>query len=247
VWPWIVGAVIVAGLAVLAWFVGEGIARGVVERTIREQIITNLALPADQQIDVQVEGAVLPQLIAGTLDDVTVSSEDVPFGQVTGDVTAHATGIAIRGEGTATSATATMRLDETQLKQLLSGVEGLPVESLALAAPDVTLETDLTFFGLTVPVGVALTPSAADGDVVLTPSRLQLAGADVSAADLRDRFGSVADSVLRDYSVCIAQYIPAGMTLTGLAVEGEEVVADFSLDPAIVSDPDLQADGTCDA
>src|SRR6188768_4196113 len=47
-WPWIISIVIVMGLAVAAWFAAEWVARGIVERTIREQIITNLALPADQ-------------------------------------------------------------------------------------------------------------------------------------------------------------------------------------------------------
>ena len=246
-WPWILAAVLVAGLAVAAWFIGESIARGIVEKTIRDQIVTNLALPADQQIDVQVEGAVIPQLIAGTLDDVTVSSEDVPFGLLTGDVTVHATGIAFRGEAEAETATGTVSLTEPQLKTLLESVQDFPVESLELAAPDVTASTELSFLGITVPVGVSLTPSAADGDIVLTPTRLQIAGADVSADDLQSRFGALADAVIKDYTVCIAQYIPAGMTLTDVSVEGSEVVADFDVDGRIASDPALQADGTCDA
>ena len=247
VWPWIVAAVIVIGLAIAAWFVAEWMARGLVERTIREQVISHLALPADQEVDVTVEGAVIPQLIAGTLDDVTVSSDDVSIGEITGDVTVHAQGIAIRGDASAESATATVRLDESQVKALLSGVDGLPVDSLGLAAPDVTMSTELTFLGLSVPLSVALTPSAVDGEIVLTPSQLQLAGADVSAADLRDRFGSLADAVLKDWTVCIAEYIPAGMTLTGIAVEGDQVVADVDIDGRMISDPALQQNGTCDS
>ncbi|MFH8250861.1 DUF2993 domain-containing protein [Microbacterium sp. B2969] len=246
-WPWIITALIVVGLAIAAWFVAEWMARGLVERTIREQVITNLALPADQQVDVTVEGTVIPQLIAGKLDSVTVSSDDVPVGEVTGDVTVHAHGIGIQGDATADSATATVRLDESQVKKLLSDVQGFPVDSLGLAQPDVTMSTNLTFLGLSVPVGVSLTPSVADGALVLTPSQLQLAGADVSADDLRSRFGSIADTVLKDYTVCIAQYIPAGITLTGVEVEGQDVVADVDIDGRIVSDPALQQNGTCPA
>ena len=39
----------------------------------------------------RVDGAVLPQLLAGTLDEITVSSDDVVLGQLSGDVTVHAT------------------------------------------------------------------------------------------------------------------------------------------------------------
>ena len=44
------------GLAVAAWFAGEWIARDVVTKTIREQVITQLSLPDDQPIDIVVAG-----------------------------------------------------------------------------------------------------------------------------------------------------------------------------------------------
>lgn len=245
VWPWIVAAIVVAGVLVAAWFVAEAIARGIVERTVREQAITTLGLPEDQPIDVEVAGAVLPQLVGGSLDSITVASDDVTVGDLEGDITVHAEGISLRGEPVADSVTAAVRLDEEQLRRLVSGVDGFPVDSLGLAAPDVTVSTDLRFLGLTVPVGVALTPSAVDGDIVLSPSQLELAGSEVSADDLRDRFGALADTVLRDWTVCIAEYIPAGMTLTGIVVEGEEIIAEVDIDGRIVSDPDLQENGTC--
>lgn len=247
VWPWIIAFVIVIGLAVAAWFIAEWIARGLVERTIREQVVSALELPADQEMTVTVEGTVILQLISGTLDDITVSSDDIAIGDVHGAVTVQATGVDIRGDAGAEAASATVRLDQTQVQALLSGVEGFPTDSLALVEPDVTMSTELEFFGLSVPIGVALTPTVADGDLVLTPSQLQLAGADISADDLRDRFGVFADTVLRDWSVCIAQYIPAGLTLTGISVEGDDVIADFDIDGAIVSDPALQENGSCAA
>ena len=83
--------------------------------------------------------------------------------------------------------------------------------------------------------------------IVLTPSRLSLGEGDFSADELRDRFGSIADSVLRDWTICIAEYIPAGVTLTDVKVEGGEVVADFDVDGRIVSDPQLLENGTCPA
>ncbi len=244
-WPWLIALLIVAALAVAAWFAGEAIARGIVTSTIRQQVITQLSLPADQQVDVSVEGAVLPQLIGGSLDDITVASNDVAFGQLSGDVTVRAQGVPIRGDAAADSITATLRLDEAQLKTLLSTVDALPVDTIGLAAPDVTATVELTLFGARVPIGIALNPSAANGDIVLAPVSLQLAGATITAADLRERFGSLADSVITDYTVCIAQYIPSGVTLTGLRIEGDQMIADLDVDGAIVSDPTLQQNGTC--
>ena len=69
IWPWLAGIAGVVVLAVAAWFAGEWIATQIVSSTVRQQMIDQLALPADQQIDVTLEGAVLPQLIVGTIKD----------------------------------------------------------------------------------------------------------------------------------------------------------------------------------
>jgi hypothetical protein len=245
-WPWIIALIVVAGLAVAAWFAGEWIARDVVTKTIREQVITQLSLPEDQQIDIVIQGAVLPQLIVGTLSDVTISSDDVELDAFAGDVTVHAQDIAIRGDAGTGSASAQVVIDEEQLRTLLGTVENFPIESLGLAAPDVTMSTELSLFGIALPVGVALTPSAVDGDIVLSPTLLQLAGSDISAASLKEQFGGLAETVLRDWTICVAQYIPAGATLTDIAVTGDEVVAELEIDPAIVNDPALQDVGVCE-
>ena len=107
------------------------------------------------------------------------------------------------------------------------------------------MSTSFSVLGLAIPVGVTLTPSAADGGIVLTPASIQVAGNVVSADDLRSRFGAVADGVLKDYDVCIAQYLPVGLNLTDIAVQGDRVIAGFAVDPGIVTDPALQAKGTC--
>ena len=244
-WPWIISIVIVVGLAILAWFAAEWVARGLVERSIRDQIITNLALPADQPIDITVAGPVLPQLIVGELDDVTISSEDITVGSLSGDVTITAQGIATRGDAGADAATASVRLDADQLETMLQGVEDFPVETVELDEPDLVMSTELRLLGIGIPVTVALTPSASEGDIVLTPSTLELAGGEITAAGLRAQFGGIADAVLRDWTVCVAQYIPAGLTLTSLSVDGDQLVADFDVDGLILGDPELQANGTC--
>lgn len=244
-WPWLVAALSVVALAVGAWFAGEYIARGIVERTIREQVITQLDLPVDQQIDIELPGQVLPQLISGTLDELTVASDAVSFGALSGDVVVHATGIPIRGDQPITAANATVTLDETEVRALLSTVEGFPADSVALDEPDIVMSMTLQLFALKVPVGVSLTPTATAGELVLTPSTLRVSDAEVPAQALIDQFGALARTVVRDWNVCIAQYLPAGVTLTGVRVEGATVVADLDIDGAIITDPALQANGVC--
>jgi hypothetical protein len=245
IWPWLAGIAGVVVLAVVAWFAGEWIATQIVTSTVRQQVIDQLALPANQQIDVAVEGAVLPQLIVGTIEDITVTSQDVTLGAFTGDVSVHATGVPTRGSGDIQKATATVSMDEAQLQGLLSTVKGFPADSVGLADPDVTMSKTFTVFGASIPVGVGLTPSAKNGLLVLSPDYVKIAGAQLSAADVEQRFGTAADAVVRDWPVCIAQYLPAGMKLSDVSVTGAHLVAHFDIDGAIIHDTSLQQKGTC--
>lgn len=244
-WGWLVAIVIVAALAVGAWFAGEAIAKDLVTKTIRERVVTQLALPADHPVDVTVAGTVIPQLIGGTLDDIAIASEDVTIGPMTADISVRATEFPIRGDAELGSATGTVRIDEPQLRALMATVDGFPAETLGVDAPNLTMSIDLTLFGISFPIAVALTPSAADGEIVLSPAALELAGAEITAQSLRDRFGTLADGVLQDWPVCIAEYLPAGLTLTAMSVDGDQVVGEFEVAGDVLTDPAKQANGTC--
>jgi hypothetical protein len=244
-WPWLVAFAVVALLAAGAWFAGEAIARDLVVKTIRSQIITNLALPADQQIDVDVPGAMIPQLIGGSLDEVRVQSQDVALGPFEGDISVEAFDVPIRGEGELRDATAVVRVDEAQLRSLMAAVDDFPADALGIDAPYVTASTEFDVFGAAIPVGVSLTPGAAEGSLVLTPASVQVAGADVTAEELRRQFGILSNTVLRDWPVCIAQYLPAGLVLRDITVEGDLLVAGFDIDGSIIDDPAMLENGTC--
>jgi len=208
-------------------------------------VAAQLALPASQPVHVDVAGPILPQLAAGVLDDVTVRSQGVKLGAVVGDLVLRAHGVPIRGTAPMRAATATIALDQTQLRILLAGVESFPADTVALAAPHVTVTYPLRFFGASVPVGVALLPGAQGGALVLRPAALQLGGTSIAADELRARFGGAADAVLRDWTVCVRQHLPRGVTLTSVAVRGDALVAGFAIAGGILHDTQLQHSGTC--
>lgn len=249
-WPWLVALIAVAGLAVAAWFAGEYIARGVVERTIREQVVRGLDLRADQRIDVDVPGPILPQLVVGSLGSVTISSDDVTLQQkdggaaLTADVVVTAQDVPIRG-GDWSGAQASVTLDQAQLRDLLRGVDGFPADTVSLAAPTIDVAMDIPLFALTVPVGVGLTPGVSGTDLVLTPTTLRLGDAEVSADILVDQFGAVARTVVRDWKVCIASYLPEAVRLTGVQVQDASLIARFEIDSSILQPGAADHRGTC--
>lgn len=243
---WIIAVVVVIALAVVAWFVAEHITRSILTDTVRQQVITQLALPEDQPIDVGFDEPVLPQVIGGRLDRLDIASEDVPLGDVVADVSVRARGVPIRADGgDITDAEATVVFGEDQLQTLLAQVDGVPDAGLTLDPPDVEVEVELSIFALSVPLGLDLIPSAADGDIVLTPRAVRLGGAELTADAVRERFGAAADGVLRDYPICIRDRLPAGLTLREVRVEQAALVAEVDVAGAIISDPVLQAPGTC--
>lgn len=245
VWPWIVALVVLVVLGVVVFFVAEAIARDVVERTAKTEIAERLALPADQEVDVEIPGLVIPQLLGGSLNEVTVSSDDVAVGEFEGDVTVTATDVPIQQGADIGGATATVTLDEAQLQSLLAQVDRFPSETVGLASPNVTITFELEVFGLSFPIGVALAPSVSDGALVLAPASFDLAGASIDAAAISERFGPIADVVLQDWTICLAEYLPAGVTLSDVEVSGDSIVVNADIDGAIVTDPALQANGTC--
>jgi hypothetical protein len=245
VWPWVVTLVVVVGLVGGAAVGAEGLARGAVEGGVRQLVVLQLDVPAGQEVDVDVEGLVLPQLLSGRLDEISVAAPGFQRGPLGGDISVTLTDVPIAVDRAAGPGSASVRLDENQLRALLRSVEGFPADSVTVTGGALTLSTELSPFGTAIPLGVSLQPGAAKGDLTLTPTAFQLGGTDVTAEALRSRFGSLADPVLREWSVCIAQHLPAALTLTSVEAADGSVVATFDIDGAVVIDSALRENGAC--
>jgi hypothetical protein len=240
-WPWVLLIVVV--LLALLVVAAEFIARSILPGVVRSLVIEQLDLPADQQLDVDAEGVLLPQLIGGRLDTLHLSTDAVTLEGITGAADVTATGIPLRG-GDLGGASGTIRIDQTEFTTLLAGTD-LPVESVVFDEPNATLGGSFTVFGAAVPITLTLTPGAAEGDLELTPVGLSIGGLDVDVDGVGSMLGSVGDNLTQPQRICIADQLPAGLTLTGLAIVGSEAVIDIDVDGAIATDPALLEKGVC--
>lgn len=241
---WVVVIVVVAVLAALV-VAAEFAARAIVPQVVRSQLIQNLGLPADQAIDVEIPGLVLPQLVVGNIPVMSLSADDVEVDGLSGDVEVAIEDAPVRPSGDWSGARAVVVLDEDQVRTILSRVDGFPVDAFRLAPPDVALDTELNLFGAAIPLGVRLSAAAEDGDLVLSPTTFRLGDVDVSADALREQVGPLVGSFAQSWPVCLAQYLPRALTLTGVAVEERGVVAAFEIDSAILRDETAQQPGSC--
>ncbi|GGH48929.1 LmeA family phospholipid-binding protein [Microbacterium album] len=242
-WPWalLVAVVVLAALAGAA----ELAARAIVPQQVRQAVVAQLGMPADQQLDVAVGGGLLvPQLIAGRLDDLRISGDEVPLEDVVADVDVHLTGVALRDGAAGGPGTAELRLDATAVESLLARAD-LPAilsdPTIGFAAPDVAVVMDLPIFGTSIPIDVTLTPEAAEGRLVLRPTGASVGGARVSAEQLAGMTGLDLPPV----DVCVADRFPAGLALHDVAVEGDALVARLAIEAGAMSDPVLREPGTC--
>ena len=253
---WRLGVALLGSAAVLvgAWFGGDAIARAVVADAIRDSVSEQLALPEGHPVDVGLDGSVLAQLIGGRLEQVRIAVDDVPLGDVSGDVMLAARGVPIRDErAPMEAAVASIALDEAAVQQVLAETAGVPRGIVRLNDPELVLLTSIPLGGAPLELGIGLVPSAGEGeqrgDLVLTPNSASIGEAVLTAEQVRASLGPVADAVLRSFSVCVAERIPQGVTLSGVAVLGSgaagSLVLTGAIDGAILIDPALLERGSC--
>lgn len=242
----VVLALIVVVLLGVAAVVGDALARRAVADQAAASIRDALSLPEDHPVAVDVSGwAVLPQIAAGRLDRLDVRSDDVAFGNLTGDLETVLEGVPTSGDGPLDSGAATIALDAASVSDLVAARSEVPIDGVTLDAPLVRVNTSVEVLGLTLSAGVGIELAAADGAIELTPSEVTVAGATLTVADVESRFGALADGLLAPRTVCIADSVPRGLMLTDAAVTADSLDASFDLSPAFLSDPVQRQTGVC--
>lgn len=240
-WPWVLlGVLLLLAVLVVA---AEILARSLLPGIVRDVVIEKLDLPADQQLDVDAAGLLLPQLLAGRLDELRIATDDVALGTLDGAADVTLTGVPLHG-GDLGAATGTLTLAPDQFTPLLAAAS-VPLDTVSLAAPDASFSGTVDVLGFSLPVTVTVTPTIDDGDLLLTPTSLTLGGIVLTAEELSSRLGGLGIDLAAAHRVCLAARLPAGIALTDLTVRENDVVVAFRVNGAIASDPALQRIGTC--
>lgn len=229
-WPLILLIVLVV-LAVLVGVlaaIGEGIARQQVSRVGSSTVAAALGIPRDRVTTDPGAPAVLPQVLAGRIDDLAVTAQGVDLQGVTADMRAHFRDVALDGS-TAGSANAQVTIPAAQLAALASSSGGAKVDRIRADAPDLVADASTRVLGLSVPVSVRLAATASGGAVVLTPVEITVAGASFSAGSIGSGpFGDVARPYLKPQRFCVATHIPSGLHLDSATVSGSNLVLGLS-------------------
>jgi hypothetical protein len=239
----VLGLVVV--LVVLALIFGERIARSYAEKYIHDQLVTVLSLDADHPMRIELgPGSIVGQAIAGSLDSVDIEIDDVPLGDLAGDVRIAATAVPLDAAKPLGTLRIAASVDEENVQKLRSFITAIDVDSITLEGSDVRVSTTFTRLGFDLPVSATVEPSAVDGQLVFDPQTVKVAGVEVPLGG-DGVFGSLVAGLVPSQSFCIAQYLPRGIVLTDAAVSDGMLALDLAADGVALGGTEMSTMGTC--
>jgi hypothetical protein len=247
-WPWIVGGSVALLLILLtsAFFVADAYAKDYARAYIKERIIAVLDIEPGTPVTVDIgSGSVLLQALTGRLDQIDVTAGDVTFGALKGAATVHAEGVPLDANAAVQTLDITFAVAEGDVGALAGNLSGMQLDSIVLEEPEIVASTTLGFFGIQLPVGMGIEPSADAGQIVFTPTSIRLGDDTYTAEELRNTFGGFADALLAQQSFCVAENLPAALTIVDVDVVAKELVVKIDGDGTALGGPDLSTNGTC--
>ncbi|MGO1539079.1 MAG: LmeA family phospholipid-binding protein [Leucobacter sp.] len=218
---------------------------GVVETAVRDK----LNISSDERVDVTLGGSALLHALTGRIGDVTIDASNVTLVDgVTADVTLTAASIPFNPtSGEMRDAAATLTLHDDQVDPIVALLTRGVAESGQVQDGELVVSRSITVLGINVPITAGLSFGVDSGAVTVEPTSVGAAGLDLSAEQIAAATGSTLDAILQPHTVCIADQLPRGVTLTNIDLsQAGEIGITASLAPGLLSDGAERETGTCD-
>jgi hypothetical protein len=238
----VVGVLLI--LLVVAFFAADAALRSYAEDRIEGEIRDRLPSGVSGAVDVRVGGAsFLVQYLSGTLEQVNLDAPDLAVNGLPMAVSAVATGVPVDTSQPIEGVVGTVRLTEEAVNDLVaaSGVADVPAD-IRLGDGEVGYASSFRVLGFDLEYDVTAEPRIQGDSVVLTPTGAELTsapgGLDLGGV-LGDNLGSFA------VPVCVAEFLPTAMTLTGLGVSTDRLDATLEATDLMLSEQALESRGSC--
>ncbi len=239
----IVGLVVVLGVVAV---IAESIARQQANALIADQVRQALALEPEHPVDVTIEGApVLWQAAGGTLEAVQIEVERVAFGELIGDLSLRAEGTPIDPQQPTESLSAVYRVAEVDVAALAGFFSGIVVTDVQLDDREVRFQTGFEIFGVQFEIGIGVTPTVNEGRLEFSPTSVVINDSVIEADDLQSQFGPLVQPLLATQSVCVAEFLPAALTLTAVQVGDRQMLVVFTAEDVALGGEGFSTRGSC--
>lgn len=244
----VIGVVLVLG--VVAFVVVDAVAKSYARDYVRERIVEVLGLPEDARVDVDLGGgSILLQALAGRIDTVDVDVPELSFGALTGAAELSASGVPLDENAPVEELGIRFSVAEEDVAALASNLSGLELSGVELEEPAIVVASAFQLFGIEIPVGMSIVPSAEDGQLVFTPTSVSLGDDEYTVEEVQANplFAALAGPLLAQQSVCIADQLPEALTLADATVAGDLLRLTIRGDGAALGGPGLSTPGSCAA
>jgi len=246
-WPFVVAIVVVVVL-IIGYFVADAALKAYAQDQIKQKVVA--ALGVDPTTDVHVKlggGSVLLQVLSGKLTSVDVTVPKLAFGDLVGSAALTATHVPLDQSAPLKKLAITYTVSEKNVRVLASDLSGLKLDTITLDQPEIVANATFQVFSFGIPVGLGLTPSASNGQLVFTPTSILVSGQKFTSKQLlaTPGLGNLAKQLLKQQSFCVAQYLPKALTVTSVKVADHQLVMAISGDGAALGGSGFTTKGSC--
>ncbi len=241
----IIGASITVLGLVAAFFIVDSGVRSYAEGLIKQEISDNLPETVTGDVRVSISGiSVIAQYLSGSFDRVALTAPELVVDGVPASVQVVATQVPVDQDKPVGDVRGIVDLDQAALNALLSSSQtaDAPDAKLVLGDGEVGYTGSLSLLGFPIGYEATATPTAVADSLLFTPSSAKLTGGggNLDAGELLSLI--VGQQPIR---VCVAQYLPEGVTLAGVNVTPERARITLESSSMLLNRKSLTTVGTC--
>ncbi|NEN07353.1 DUF2993 domain-containing protein [Diaminobutyricibacter tongyongensis] len=223
------------------YFVADGVARAYAEGRVKAEIEQNLPDVVTGDVTVHIGGvSVIAQYLSGTFEKVELDAPQLTVQSIPLSASVVANGVPVDLTKPVSALTGTITISQSSVNSLLR----LPGATGDVTLGEGTLQYDGSTTVLGLPIGYKVTVEpTADGDsILLRPTKAEVTTGGGNL-DLSRLLGTVVGS--KPLSVCVAQYLPAGVKVDDVTVNPGAATIHLSAQDLVLSQSTLATKGTC--
>lgn len=242
---WLKPVIIAGGIVVLlvvAFFIADAALRSYAQGRIADEIKAELPNGfTANDLTVDIGGfSVIGQYLAGSFETVTLDADSVKMNGVPAKASIVAHGVPIDFSKPVASIKGSMVLDQDAANRLVK----IPGATSKITFGDGTVgySGGATIFGLSLTYKAVVEPKADGTTIQLAPKSVKLTGGP-AGLDL----SGIVSQVLGDkpFPLCVAQYLPKGVTVTNVTIEKGSANATVSAKNIVLNQKTFENRGSC--
>ena len=237
----VIGLVIAVVLLAIVAVAGEGAFRAYATAQVEQSIAKSLPAGVSGTVHAKLGGfSTLLQWLHGSFDDVTLTAPDLRLNGEPASARLHLTGLPTSGSGVIEHGVGTLRLSQAAIRSL-EPLKAADVGQPTIGDGSVSTSVKRTVLGVPLTVDVTLEPSLSGKTIHLKATDAKLQSGIISVPGT-----ALVQALLPNgISVCSAEYLPPGLTLSGLKATTGELRLDFTAERLDLAALEQGQTGSC--